>query len=151
PPLALTAVLLSADGLQLAPAGPDLAEAELRLLSEAGSAMVLRQVIKPCRARWDYILIDCPPSLGLLTLNGLAAADRVLTPAQTESLALRRLGPVLRTIQKLRRRGVNPRLKVAGILPTMFDSRTLHHREVLEQIRATLGPTHRVFPPIPRS
>ena len=151
PPLALAAVIVAANGLHLAPAGPDLAEAELQLISEGGGALALRQALKPCRARWDYVLIDCPPSLGLLTLNGLAAADGVIIPVQSEFLALRRLGPILRTVEKLRRRGLNPRLKVVGILPTMYDGRTLHHREVLDQIRTALGATHRILSTIPRS
>jgi chromosome partitioning protein len=150
PPLALDQILVEAHGMSLAPAGLDLAEVELKLLAEIAGSMALRTALKPER-RFDYILIDCPPSLGLLTLNALAAADEVLIPTQTEFLALRRLAAVLRTIEKVRRRDLNGHLVVTGILPTMFDARTVHHREVLEQIQEALGKEHRIFPPIPRS
>jgi chromosome partitioning protein len=150
PPLPLTDILIETQGMTVAPAGLDLAEAEVKLLAEGGVSMALRTALKSER-RFDYILIDCPPSLGLLTLNALTAADEVLIPVQTEFLALRRLAAVLRTIEKVRRRGLNARLSVAGILPTMFDVRTVHHREVLQEIKEAIGKEHRIFPPIPRS
>jgi chromosome partitioning protein len=150
PPLPLAQILVEAQGMTVAPPGLDLAEAEVKLLAEGGISMALREALKPER-RFEYILIDCPPSLGLLTLNALTAADEVLIPVQTEFLALRRLAAVLRTIEKVRRRGLNRRLAVAGILPTMFDVRTLHHREVLEEIQKALGKEYRIFPPVPRS
>lgn len=143
-------IIQTVHGLSVAPAGADLAEAEARLLSEMGRDSILRDVLEPIRKHFDFVLIDCPPSLALLTLNALSAAQEVLIPAQTEFLALRRLEAILRTIDKVRRR-LNPQLKVLGILPTLYDGRTLHAREVLEQIRSALGKTHRVFDPIPRS
>lgn len=143
-------IIQSVQSLSVAPAGADLAEAEARLLSEMGRDSILRDVLEPIRKQFDFILIDCPPSLALLTLNALSAAEEVLIPAQTEFLALRRLEAILRTIDKVRRR-LNPKIKVLGILPTLYDGRTLHAREVLEQIRSALGKAHRVFNPIPRS
>jgi chromosome partitioning protein len=146
----LSAVLVRAHALSIAPAGADLAEAEARLLSEIGRDALLRAALEPVREQFDFILIDCPPSLGLLTLNALAAASEVLIPTQTEFLALRRLAAILRTIEKVRRR-LNPSLRVLGIVPTLYDARTLHAREVLEQIRSALASEYRIFPPIPRS
>jgi chromosome partitioning protein len=146
----LAAVLVHSHALSIAPAGADLAEAEARLLSEVGREALLRAALEPVQEQFDFILIDCPPSLGLLTLNALAAAGEVLIPTQTEFLALRRLAAILRTVEKVRRR-LNPSLRVLGIVPTLYDARTLHAREVLEQIRSALAKDYRIFDPIPRS
>jgi chromosome partitioning protein len=146
----LAQVLIESSGMSLAPAGADLAETEVRLLAEPGGEAALREALSSLTASFDYVLIDCPPSLGLLTLNTLTAANEVLIPAQTEFLALRRLGAILRTVAKVQKR-LNPALHVLGILPTLYDGRTLHAREVLDQIREALGHDHRIFPPIPRS
>lgn len=148
---ALSEVFIGLHGMSIAPAGIDLAEAEARLLSEMGRDGILKAVLEPVRGEFDYILLDCPPSLGLLTLNALVAAGEVLIPTQTEFLALRRLQAILRTVEKVRRR-LNPSLAVLGIVPTLHDARTLHAQEVLEQIRSGLDKEqHRVFDPIPRS
>jgi len=146
----LPAILVEAAGMLLAPAGADLAEAEPRLMAEPGGEAVLREAVASVKRRFDFILIDCPPSLGVLTLNALTAAGEALIPAQTEFLSLRRLGAILRTIRKVKAR-LNPKLEIVGILPTMFDGRTLHAREVIEEIRNALGDELRVFAPIPRS
>jgi chromosome partitioning protein len=97
--------------------------------------LVLRDVLAKLRPRYDHILIDCPPSLGLLTINALAAADRVIIPLQCEFLATRGLTLLLKTLGKVQAR-LNRELKVAGILPTIFDGRTVHANEVLNEIRA---------------
>lgn len=149
--VSLQDILVESSGMSLAPAGADLAETEVRLLAEPGGEGTLREAIATIAPhRFDYVLVDCPPSLGLLTLNTLTAAHEVLIPAQTEFLALRRLGAILRTISKVQKR-LNPALHVLGILPTLYDGRTLHAREVLEQIRDALGQEHHIFHPIPRS
>jgi len=146
----LARILVEGCGMSLAPAGADLAETEVRLLAEPAGEAALREALTALTVAFDYIIIDCPPSLGLLTLNTLTAAHEVLIPAQTEYLALRRLGAILRTIAKVQKR-LNPILRVAGILPTLYDGRTLHAREVLLQIHQALGSEHRIFNPIPRS
>lgn len=146
----LARILVEGCGMSLAPAGADLAETEVRLLAEPAGEAALREALAALTVQFDYIIIDCPPSLGLLTLNTLTAAHEVLIPAQTEYLALRRLGAILRTIAKVQKR-LNPILRVAGILPTLYDGRTLHAREVLLQIQEALGSEHRIFSPIPRS
>jgi chromosome partitioning protein len=146
----LATVLVEASGMQVAPAGADLAEAEPRLMAEPGGELALRESLEPHSPRFDYVLIDCPPSLGILTLNALTAAREALIPAQTEYLSLRRLAAILRTIEKVQKR-LNRKLKITGVLPTMYDRRTLHAQEVLEQIRKALEAKYRVFEPIPRS
>jgi len=146
----LAHILVESCGMSLAPAGADLAETEVRLLAEPGGEAALREALASLTTPFDYVIIDCPPSLGLLTLNTLTAAQEVLIPTQTEYLALRRLGAILRTIEKVKKR-LNPLLRVAGILPTLYDGRTLHAREVLVQIQEALGGEHRIFNPIPRS
>ena len=146
----LSNVIVESNGLSVAPAGADLAEVEIRLIAEPGGEVALREALMTLTEPLDYILIDCPPSLGLLTIATLTAAGEVLIPAQTEYLALRRLAAILRTIAKVKKR-LNPALQVLGILPTLYDGRTLHSREVLGEIREILGGEHRVFDPIPRS
>jgi chromosome partitioning protein len=134
----------------LLPAGPDLAEAEVRLIGEPGGQMTLREALDGVRRSYDYILLDCPPALGLLTLAGLVAANEVLIPVQCEFFALRRLGAMLRTVEKVRKR-INKGLKVLGVLPTMA-GHTLHSIEALQHIQQTMHEAgHHVFEPIPRT
>ena len=125
-------------GLDLIPANIDLAAAEIELIAEPGRERILGEKLRTAFKKYEYILIDCPPSLGLLTLNALAAATDVLIPIQTQYFALRGMDLLLQTIEKVQQR-INPSLKVAGILPTMFDQRTLHSREVLEELRSVYG------------
>lgn len=122
-------------GVDVLPATIDLAAAEIELVSMTLRELVLRDVLAKLRAHYDHILIDCPPSLGLLTVNALAAADRVIIPLQPEFLATRGLTLLLRTLAKIQAR-LNRNLKVAGILPTMFDGRTTHANEVLQELRS---------------
>ena len=136
-PDALESVLLArAAGVDLAPATIDLAGAEVELLNELGREHILRGKLEPLRSRYALTLIDCPPSLGLLTINALAAADAVLIPVQCQYLSFRGMQLLLRTIEKVQTRA-NPRLRIAGLLPTLFDARTVHSREVLEELRST--------------
>ena len=120
--------------LSVAPSHPDLAGANAELPRLAGSETRLRDAIAPVRARFGFILLDCPPSLGPLTVNALAAADRVIVPVQTEYFALEGLAGLLDTL-KLIQRELNPRLTVAGMLLTMHDGRTRLSRDVEREAR----------------
>ncbi len=122
-------------GVDVLPATIDLAAAEIELVNMTLRELVLKDLLTKLRPRYDHILIDCPPSLGLLTINALAAADRVIIPLQCEFLATRGLQLLLRTLNRVQTR-LNRDLKVAGILPTMFDGRTANANEVLEELRA---------------
>lgn len=143
-------VLLSSDdGPDLLPASIELATAELRLAAESGPEQVVRTALRPVAAAYDWILIDCPPTLGLLTVNGLSAASEVLIPLQCETLAHRGVGQLLDTIHDVQRL-TNPSLRVLGILPTLYDGRTTHARTVLETISDTYSlPV--LAPAIPKS
>lgn len=125
-------------GVDLVPANIDLAAAEIELASEPGRERILAEKLVPVWEQYDFVLIDCPPSLGLLTLNALTAATDVLIPVQTQYFALRGLDLLFTTIQKVKAR-INPTLQIVGILPTMVDSRTIHSREVLEELRNVYG------------
>jgi len=137
PQLPISEALLS-DGLEcdVVPANIDLSASELELVSEPGRERVLREKLSPMLDLYDYILIDCPPSLSLLTLNALSAASRVIIPVATQYFALRGMELLLGTIAKVKAR-LNPELEISGILPTMFSGNTLHSREVLDDIRNT--------------
>ena len=124
----------SVDRLWLMPAGRDLVGASVELPTVAGSEQRLREALAPLRERFAFILIDCPPSLGPLTVNALVAADRVIVPVQTEYYALEGLAQVLDTIGLIQRE-LNPRLSVAGMLLTMHDSRTRLGRDVERDVR----------------
>jgi chromosome partitioning protein len=120
--------------LMLLPASPDLAAASVELPREPGSETRLRDALAGVRARFAYVILDCPPSLGPLTLNALAAADRVIVPVQTEYFALEGLAGLLDTLTLVQRE-LNPRLAVAGMLLTMHDGRTRLARDVEREIR----------------
>jgi chromosome partitioning protein len=124
--------------LDLAPAHPDLVGAEVELLETEGREMILKELLEPARERYPYIIIDCPPSLGLLTVNALAAADSVIVPLQCEYYALEGLVLLLKTITILKKR-VNPRLEILGVLLTMFDKRNNLSFRVMEEARRHLG------------
>jgi chromosome partitioning protein len=121
-------------GLQLLPSHPDLAGASVELPRQPGSENLLREVLEPLRERFAYILLDCPPSLGPLTVNALVAADRVIVPVQTEYFALEGLAGLLDTLALIRRE-LNPRLTVAGMILTMHDGRTRLARDVEREVR----------------
>lgn len=128
----------STPGLDIVPANIDLSAAELQLVNEVAREHVLARVLRPILDDYDVIIIDCQPSLGLLTVNALSAAHGVMIPLETEFFALRGVALLIETIDKVRDR-LNPRLTVDGILATMFDSRTLHSREVLARVREAFG------------
>ena len=121
--------------LDLLPTAIELAGAEIELVGVADREQLLKNALAPLRDQYDYILIDCPPSLSLLTINSLTAADSVLIPIQCEYYALEGLGQLMNTV-KLMRRKLNPELAVCGILLTMFDSRTNLCAQVVQEVRA---------------
>ncbi|MFQ5613965.1 MAG: ParA family protein [Anaerolineae bacterium] len=135
-------------GLDVVPANIDLAAAEMELVSAIGREYILRDAFKPVRDKYEFILIDTPPSLGLLTVNALTAADEVIIPLQAEYLALRGMSFLLEAIQKVQTK-LNPDLTVLGILGTMYKTRSLHAEEVMEEITKIFGP--KVFPMVIKS
>ena len=120
--------------LSLMPAAIELAGAEIELVSVENREKLLKAALEPLRAEYDFIFIDCPPSLSLLTLNALTAADSVLIPIQCEYYALEGVGQLVNTV-KLMRRKLNPNLAVEGILLTMFDARTNLCAQVVQEVR----------------
>jgi chromosome partitioning protein len=133
-PLADAVVASQIPNLGVVPAGPDLAGANVELPRMAGSETRLRDVLAPIRDRYAFVLLDCPPSLGPLTVNALVAADRVIVPVQSEYFALEGLAGLLDTLSLVQRE-LNPRLTVAGMLLTMHDSRTRLAQDVESEIR----------------
>ncbi|HEX2049994.1 MAG TPA: ParA family protein [Actinomycetota bacterium] len=129
----------SVPGLDLLPSNIDLAAAELMLVQEVAREQTLMRVLAPLKVKYNFILIDCQPSLGLLTINALTAADGVVVPLECEYYALRGMALLMDSIDRVRER-LNPRLDVDGILATMVDVRTVHSREVLERVREAFGP-----------
>lgn len=140
PTLAAEAVIRSVqfELLDVMPATPDLAAAEVELAGEPGRELRMREGLEHLRGNYDFVIIDCPPSLGLITLNMLAAADAVLIPLQCEYYALEGLSQLLRTIETVQQ-GVSPSLGIDGVLLTMFDSRLNLSRQVAEDARAHFG------------
>jgi chromosome partitioning protein len=116
----------------------DLAGAELALSSMIGRERALQKAILPVRSDYDFILIDTPPSLGLLTVNALTASDEVIVPVQCEYLSLRGLVQLQNTLEMIRE-NLNPSVEIRGILPTMYDNRTLHSREAVEMLQESFG------------
>ena len=147
-PLDGAVVPTATDGLSLVPTTPNLAGAEVELVSVMAREFRMKRVLEPLRERFDFVIIDCPPSLGLLTVNALAAADEVIIPVQTEYLALEGLGHLSHTIE-LVRRNLNPALRLRGIVLTMYDGRTNLARQVKEEVRRHFDNTFRAV--IPRS
>ncbi|GAA1159689.1 AAA family ATPase [Ornithinicoccus hortensis] len=121
------------DGLDLLPANIDLSAAEVQLVGEVAREQVLMRVLRPVMDDYDVVLIDCQPSLGLLTVNALTCAHGVIVPLETEFFAMRGVALLIDTIDKITER-LNPRLQIDGILATMFDSRTLHSKEVVRSV-----------------
>jgi chromosome partitioning protein len=128
----------SVEGMDLLPSNIDLSAAEVQLVTEVGREQALGRAIKPVLDRYDIILIDCQPSLGLLTINALACADSILIPLACEFFSLRGVALLMDTIEKVQQR-LNPDLKILGILATMFDPRTLHTKEVRQRVIEAFG------------
>ncbi|HLD61331.1 MAG TPA: ParA family protein, partial [Patescibacteria group bacterium] len=119
--------------LRVVPATPDLAGANVELINVEGREFKLANLLSEVKHAYDYIIIDCPPSLGILTLNGLVAADKILIPVQAEYYALEGLGQLLRTID-LVRDNIKPNIEVLGAVITMFDSRNRLSEEVMQEL-----------------
>ncbi|MFE9751482.1 chromosome partitioning protein [Saccharothrix saharensis] len=126
------------EGMDLLPSNIDLSAAEIQLVSEVGREHTLVRTLRPVIEHYDYVLVDCQPSLGLLTVNALAAADGVLIPLECEFFSLRGVALLIDTIEKVRER-LNPKLEITGILATMYDPRTLHSREVMARVVEAFG------------
>ncbi len=125
-------------GLNLLPGSVSLAGAEVELAGAQDREFALKRLLEPLKDRFDYILVDCPPSLGLLTLNALVAADSVLIPIQAEFFAMEGVSQLLRTLERVRE-SLNPNLKVAGVLLTMVDERTNLSRQVSSEVQRFFG------------
>lgn len=142
------AILPTNCGLTLLPADITLAKGETEILTKVGNFYILKERLEPVLEKFDHILIDCPPSLGLLTINALATADAVLVPVQCQFFALKGLAALLETIQSVQKR-LNPDLKILGVLPTMAE-KTVMAQDVLTSLKKRLKEV-RVFEPVPKS
>ncbi len=131
-------------GIDLAPANIELSQAQLDLVGAFTRELMLKEMLQPVRKDYDFILVDCLPSLGLLTINALSAADKVIIPLQADFLAMKGLAQLLSTIIQVKDK-INPALEISGILFTMTNSRTLHSREVIEVTKRAFGDKIRVF------
>ena len=144
-------VLHHAEGVDLIPANIELAGLEVTLVNSMNREKMLKQVLDSAKREYDFILLDCMPSLGMLTINALAAADVALIPVQAQYLSAKGLEQLLQTVQKVRRQ-INPKLKIEGILLTMTDSRTNYGKQISNLIRQAYGKHLKVFEQtIPRS
>ncbi|HEY8167382.1 MAG TPA: AAA family ATPase [Candidatus Limnocylindrales bacterium] len=135
-------------GIDVAPSTLELASTEVELFTAIGREHALREALAEVDKTYDYVLIDCPPTLGLLTINGLVAADSVIIPVQTQYYALKGLTALVKVINQIRAKGLNRDLRVLGLLPTFYDGRTILGREMLDELRE-LG-DHHVFNSIVR-
>jgi chromosome partitioning protein len=126
------------DGLDLIPSNIDLSAAEIQLVNEVGREQTLGRALRPVLEGYDYVLIDCQPSLGLLTVNALACSDGVIIPTECEYFSLRGLALLTDTVDKVRDR-LNPKLMISGILVTRFDNRTVNAREVMARVLERFG------------
>ncbi len=131
-------------GIDVAPSTLELASTEVELFTAIGREHALREALQGwAKKQYDYVLIDCPPTLGLLTINGLVAANSVIIPVQTQYYALKGLTALVKVINQIRAKGLNRDLRVLGLLPTFYDGRTILGREMLDELRE-LG-DHHVF------
>jgi chromosome partitioning protein len=135
--------------VDLAPANIDLAGAEAVLMAKTGREFALQRALREIEGAYDYVLIDCPPSLGILTINGLTAAQEVVIPVQCEALSHRGVGQLIETMGDIRH-FTNPNLEVLGVIPTLFDGRSRHAKEVLGDVGERYGVTV-FFPPVRKS
>ena len=144
-------ILHQAEGIDLIPANISLAGLEVALVNTMNRERILKQFLEPVKGNYDYVLLDCMPSLGMLTVNALAAADAALVPVQANYLSAKGLEQLLQTINKVKRQ-INPKLRIEGMLLTMVDGRTNYGREISSLIRDTYGGHIKIFnSEIPRS
>jgi chromosome partitioning protein len=125
-------------GVDYMPANIELSGAETQLINEIGRETFLKEKLRSILPRYDFIVIDCPPALSLITINAFVASDQVIIPLQCEYFGLKGMQQLQRSVERVRIK-LNPKLHVAGILPTIFKARTLHSREVLELVRQHFG------------
>ena len=137
-------ILHHEEGADLIPANISLSGMEVSLVNAMSRETILKQLIEPMKRQYDFILLDCMPSLGMLTVNALAAADHVLIPVQAQYLSAKGLEQLLQTINKVRRQ-INPKLRIEGILLTMVDGRTNYAKDISNLIRETYGSKIKVF------
>ena len=130
--------------VDLIPANIELSQAELDLVGAFTRELMLKEMLQPVRQEYDFILVDCLPSLGLLTINALSAADKIIIPLQADFLAMKGVDLLLHTIDRVKAR-INSSLEIAGILLTMTNARTLHSKEVVEVTRKAFGDRIKVF------
>ena len=130
--------------IDLVPSNIELSQAQLDLVGAFTRELILREMLQPVRRSYDYIVVDCLPSLGLLTINALSAADKIIIPLQADFLAMKGLVRLLSTIIRVKDK-INPALEISGILFTMTNSRTLHSKEVMEVTRRAFGDRIRIF------
>ena len=143
-------ILHHEERVEVLPANIELSGIEVTLVNTMCRELVLKNYIDRIRKAYDYILIDCMPSLGLLTINALAAADEVIIPVQAAKPSVRGLQQLIRTIGKVRKQ-VNPHLKIKGILPNMVDARTTYARGVVDLLKSGYGEQLKIYESIPRS
>ena len=144
-------VLTHPEGVDLIPASIDLSGMEVSLVNAMSRESVLKQYLEPMKKEYDFIILDCMPSLGMLTINALAASDQLIVPVQAQYLSAKGLEQLLQTVNKVKRQ-INPKLRIEGILLTMVDSRTNNAKEIGDLIRETYGSRLKVFDmEIPRS
>ena len=137
-------ILHQAEAVDLLPANIELSGLEVTLVNTMSRETILREYLNSVREQYDVILLDCCPSLGMLTINALAAADQVLIPMQAHYLSIKGLEQLIRTISNVKRK-INPGLEIAGILITMADLRTTYSREIIELLRDSYGDKLRIF------
>ena len=137
-------ILTHAEGVDLLPANIELSGMEVSLVNAMSRETVLKQYIDTLRKQYDYVLLDCMPSLGMLTVNALAAADSVIIPVQAQYLPVKGLEQLLQTIHKVRKQ-INPKLKIDGVLLTMVDNRTNFAKDIGSLLRETYGGSMKVF------
>ena len=144
--VSITDVMVKTDNpdIDLVPANIELSQAQLDLVNAFTRELMLKEMLEPVKNKYDFILVDCLPSLGLLTINALSTANFVLIPLQADFLAMKGLALLLTTILRVQER-INPGLEILGILFTMTNSRTLHSREVIEVTKRAFGERIRVF------
>lgn len=151
PPLPKEGILSHEEGVDLVPANITLSGLEVSLVNAMSRETILKQYLETVKGQYDYILLDCMPSLGMLTVNALAASDQVLIPVQANYLSAKGLEQLLQTVNKVKRQ-INPKLRIEGILLTMVDSRTNYAKEISTLIRDTYGSKLKAYDAdIPRS
>jgi len=144
-------ILHHAEGVDLLPSNIELCSMEMTLINVLSRETTMKRLLEPMKKQYDYILIDCMPSLGLMSINALVAADSVIIPSAPDFLSTKGLNLLIRTISRVRRQ-INPKLKIDGILMTMVDGRTNNAKSIIAALRSTLGGSVRVFDTeIPRS